>query len=76
MFCGPAKHLRRWEESRLTLAVESVETWSAGVAVVPVETRLADAGPSAGVRPAGVVHRAGGAALTVCAQAEWRSCDV
>lgn len=76
MFCGPANYLRRWEESRLTLAVESVETWSAGVAVVPGETRFTDAGPSPGVRPAGVVHRAGGAALTVCAQTEWRSCDV
>lgn len=59
-------HLRRWEESRLTLTVESVETRSAGVAVVPGETRFTDAGPGPGVRPAGVVHGAGRAALTVC----------
>lgn len=52
----------------LTLTVESIEAWSAGVTVVASETLFADAGPSAGVRPARVVHGACGAALTVCTE--------
>lgn len=52
----------------LTLAVESVESCGAGVTVVPAKTQFADAGPGLRVRPAGVVHGAGGAALTVCTQ--------
>lgn len=54
----------------LTLTVESVETWSAGVAVVSGETRFTDAGPSSGIWPAGVVHSAGCAALAVCREME------
>lgn len=75
MFCEPVNHLRRWEESHLTLTVKSMETWSTGVTVVPGETRFTDAGPSPGIRPAGVVHGAGGAALAVCAQTEQCSRD-
>lgn len=46
----------------------SVESRSAGVAVVSSETRFADAGPGLRVRPAGVVHGTGCAALTVCTE--------
>lgn len=52
----------------LTLAVESVESCSAGVTVVPSKTQFADAGPGLRVRPAGVIHGTGCAALTVCTE--------
>ena len=52
----------------LTLTVEAVESGSAGVTVVTGETRFTDAGPSAGVRPAGVIHGTSCTALTVCTQ--------
>lgn len=45
-----------------------MEAWSAGVTVVPGETWFTDAGPSPGVRPAGVIHGAGCTALTVCTE--------
>lgn len=45
-----------------------MESRSAGVTVVSSETGLADAGPGLRVRPAGVVHGTGCAALTVCTE--------
>lgn len=60
--------MKRQQESDkcLTLAVESMESWSTGVTVISSEAQFADAGPGLRVWSAGVVHSTGCAALTVC----------